>query len=155
MVDEFKESCYSRLNIIKYLSNRKWGLKPSTLCNLYKSLIGSIDYSFPCLSSFPETNMKIQVIQNSAVGSILNLNQDTSNIMDQEAINKLKQRVSNRLFKLSERYVRAGLSHFVPLVVRLVEEYREDFESRYIEYPTPLSKCYLTFSSFFPELSET
>ncbi|RNA36110.1 hypothetical protein BpHYR1_011330 [Brachionus plicatilis] len=40
---------------------------------------------------------------------------------------------------LSERYVRAGLSHSVPVVVRLVEEYREGFESRYIEYPTPLS----------------
>ncbi|RNA19594.1 hypothetical protein BpHYR1_042760 [Brachionus plicatilis] len=39
----------------------------------------------------------------------------------------------------SERYVRAGLSHSVPLTVRLVEEYNKGFESRYIEYPTPLS----------------
>ncbi|RNA37873.1 hypothetical protein BpHYR1_007211 [Brachionus plicatilis] len=50
---------------------------------------------------------------------------------------------SNRLFELSERYFRAGLSHSVPLVVGLVEEYRESFESRYIKYPTPLCNCYL------------
>ncbi|RMZ99466.1 hypothetical protein BpHYR1_015089 [Brachionus plicatilis] len=42
------------------------------------------------------------------------------------------------VFELSERYVRVGLSHSVQLMVRLVEEYREDVEPRYIEYPTPL-----------------
>ncbi|RNA13285.1 glycoside hydrolase [Brachionus plicatilis] len=118
MVDEMKERCNSRLNIIKYLSNRKWGLKPKTL------------------DSFSGTNIKkIQVIQNSAVQFILKLKYDTpSNIMHQEAFNKLKLlTVTNRLFELSERYVRAGLNHSVPLVVRLVEEYREGFESRYIE----------------------
>ncbi|RNA36062.1 hypothetical protein BpHYR1_052712 [Brachionus plicatilis] len=63
-----------------------------------------------------------------------------SNIIHQEAFNKLNLlTISNRLFELSERYVRTGLSRSVPLVVRLVEEYREGFESRYIEYPTPLS----------------
>ncbi|RNA17558.1 hypothetical protein BpHYR1_035605 [Brachionus plicatilis] len=40
---------------------------------------------------------------------------------------------------------RAGLSHSVPLVIRLVNEYREGFESRFIEYPTPLCNCYLDF----------
>ncbi|RNA01985.1 hypothetical protein BpHYR1_032675 [Brachionus plicatilis] len=53
--------------------------------------------------------------------------------------------ISNRLFELSERYVRAGLSHSVPLVIILVNEYREGFESRFIEYPTPLCNCYLNF----------
>ncbi|RNA27474.1 hypothetical protein BpHYR1_004446, partial [Brachionus plicatilis] len=43
------------------------------------------------------------------------------------------------------------LSHSIPLVVRLVKEYKEGFESRYIEYPTPLCNCYLTISSLFPE----
>ncbi|RNA27800.1 hypothetical protein BpHYR1_001407 [Brachionus plicatilis] len=74
------------------------------------------------------------------VRSILKVKYDyPSNIMHLEAFNKLKLlTVSNRLFELNERYVRAGLSHSVPLVVRLVEEEREGFESRYIEYPTPL-----------------
>ncbi|RNA20505.1 hypothetical protein BpHYR1_043946 [Brachionus plicatilis] len=59
--------------------------------------------------------------------------------MHHEAFNKLKLlAVSNRLFELSERYAGTGLSHSIPLVVRLVKEYKEGFESRYIEYPTPL-----------------
>ncbi|RNA17999.1 hypothetical protein BpHYR1_012102 [Brachionus plicatilis] len=112
------------------------------LCGVKKSLIGSIlDYSFPCLNSLSETNIKrLEVIQNSAVRSILKLRYDTpSNILLNEAYIKLKLlTVSNRLFELSERYVRAGLSHSVSLTVRLVEEYNKGFESRYIEYPTPL-----------------
>ncbi|RNA12726.1 hypothetical protein BpHYR1_032832 [Brachionus plicatilis] len=60
--------------------------------------------------------------------------------MHQEAFNKLKLLTfSNRLVELSDIYVRAGLSNSVPLVVRLVEEYREGFESKYIEHPTQLS----------------
>ena len=151
IVDEIKERWNSRLNLIKYLSNKKWGLDFKTLGNLYKSLIGSIlDYTFPCLNSFSDTNLKrIQVIQNSAVRSILKLKFDTSsNIMHHEALNKLKlHTVSNRLFELSERYVRRGLVNSVPLVVRLVNEYKAGFESRFIDYPTPLCNCYLTISS--------
>ncbi|RMZ95053.1 hypothetical protein BpHYR1_008878, partial [Brachionus plicatilis] len=124
------------------LSNEKWGLNQNTLGNLYKSFVGSIlDYSFPCLNSFSENNIKkLQAIQNTAVRSILKLKYDTlSNIVHHEAFNKLKLlTVSNWLFELSERYVGTGLSHSIPLVVRLVKEYKEGFESRYIEYPTPL-----------------
>ncbi|RNA21813.1 hypothetical protein BpHYR1_036090, partial [Brachionus plicatilis] len=80
-------------------------------------------------------------IQHRSVRSILKLKYDTtSNVMHQEVFNKLKLlTVSNRLFELNERYFRAALSHVVPLVIRLVEEYRVGFESGYIEYPTPLS----------------
>ncbi|RNA41268.1 hypothetical protein BpHYR1_001693 [Brachionus plicatilis] len=134
-------------------------LKFNILGNLYKSLIGSIlDYSFPCLNSLSETSVKkLEVIQNSAVRSILKLKYDTpSNILHHEAFNKLKLlTISNRLCELSERYIRARLSNSVPLVLRLVEEYKAGFESRYIEYPTPLCNCYLTISSFFPESSKT
>ncbi|RNA16234.1 RNA-directed DNA polymerase from mobile element jockey-like [Brachionus plicatilis] len=142
MIEEIKARCNSRLNLIKILSNKKWGLDLNTLGNLYKSLIGSIlDYSFPCLNSLSETNIKrLEVIQNSAVRSILKLRYDIpSNILHNEANNKLKLlTVSNRLFQLSERYVRAGLNHSVPLTVRLVEESNKGFESKYIEYQNPL-----------------
>ena len=74
--------------------------------------------------------------------------------MHHEAFNKLKLlTVSNRLFELSETYVGTGLSHSIPLVVKLVDEYKQGFESRYIEYPTPLCNCNLTISSFFHEAS--
>ncbi|RNA05494.1 RNA-directed DNA polymerase from mobile element jockey-like [Brachionus plicatilis] len=147
MIEEIKERCNLMLNLIKILSNRKWGLDINTLGNLYKYLIGSIlDYSFPCLNSLLETNInRLEVIQNSAVRSILKLRYDIpSNIVHHEAFNKLKLlKVSDRLFELSERYDRAGHSHSVPLTVRLVEEYNKGFRLRYIEYSTPLS-----FSSF-------
>ncbi|RNA42589.1 hypothetical protein BpHYR1_015784 [Brachionus plicatilis] len=45
--------------------------------------------------------------------------------------------ILNRLFELSDRYVGKGLSHSIPLIFRLAEEYK-GFELRFIEYPTPL-----------------
>ncbi|RNA24385.1 hypothetical protein BpHYR1_020520 [Brachionus plicatilis] len=63
--------------------------------------------------------------------------------------------VSNRLFELGKRYVVGGLHHSVPLVIKQADEYKAGIESRYIEYPTPLCNCYLTISSFFPELFNT
>ncbi|RNA12658.1 hypothetical protein BpHYR1_016988 [Brachionus plicatilis] len=92
-------------------------------------------------------HQKNTTIQNSAVRSILKLKYDTpSKFIHQETFNKLFiLTVSNRLFELSERFVRAGLSHPVPLVIRLIEEYRDGFKSRYIEHPTPLCNYYLLF----------
>ncbi|RNA18926.1 hypothetical protein BpHYR1_000590 [Brachionus plicatilis] len=126
----YKKEC-DNLNL-KIYGNRKESQKE----------IKFLDYSFPCLNSFSENNIKkLQGIQNTAVRSFLKLKYDTpSNIVHHEAFNKLKLlTVSNRLFELSERYVGTGLSHSIPLVERLVKEYKEGFESRYIEYPTPLS----------------
>ncbi|RNA13598.1 hypothetical protein BpHYR1_032177 [Brachionus plicatilis] len=107
--------CNKRLNIIKILSNKKWGLNQNTLGSLYKSLVGSIlDYSFPCLNSFSENNIKnYKQFRIKQSGLFL---------------------ISNRLFELSERYVGTGLSHSIPLVERPVKKYKEGFESRYIEY---------------------
>ncbi|RNA06133.1 RNA-directed DNA polymerase from mobile element jockey-like, partial [Brachionus plicatilis] len=87
--------CYQKTkpNIIKILSNKKWGLNQNTLGNLYKSLVGSIvNYSFPCLNSFSENNIKkLQAIQNTAVRSILKLKYDTpSNIVHYEAFTNMK-----------------------------------------------------------------
>ncbi|RMZ97436.1 RNA-directed DNA polymerase from mobile element jockey-like [Brachionus plicatilis] len=72
LIDELKERCNSRLNLIKILSYKNWRLHHRTLGNLYKSLIGSIlDYNFPCLNSLSDTDIKkLQTIQNSAVRSI-------------------------------------------------------------------------------------
>ncbi|RNA36063.1 hypothetical protein BpHYR1_052713 [Brachionus plicatilis] len=86
------------------------------------------------------SSAKTLQFSNTAVRSILKLNYDTpSNIGHHEAFNKLKLlTVSNRLFELNEGYVGTGLSDSIPLVVRL-KEYKEGFESKYIEYQTPLS----------------
>ncbi|RNA02203.1 hypothetical protein BpHYR1_012350 [Brachionus plicatilis] len=39
---------------------------------------------------------------------------------------------NNNYYLESERYVGTGLSHSIPLVERLVKEYKEGFESRHI-----------------------
>jgi hypothetical protein len=50
-----KDACLKRLNILKVLSNKKWGLTIKTLTDIYKSLIRSLlDYSsiiYPYLST--------------------------------------------------------------------------------------------------------
>ncbi|RNA23124.1 hypothetical protein BpHYR1_020212 [Brachionus plicatilis] len=64
--------------------------------------------------------------QRCTVRFILKLKYDTpSNIVHHEALNKLKLlTVSNLLFELSEIYVAGGLRHSVPMVVKLVDEYK-------------------------------
>ncbi|RNA14399.1 hypothetical protein BpHYR1_039478 [Brachionus plicatilis] len=62
--------------------------------------------------------------ENTAVRSILQLKYDTpSNIVHHTLT------VSNWVFELSKRYVGTGLGHSIPLVVRQVEEYKDEFES--------------------------
>ncbi|RNA06689.1 RNA-directed DNA polymerase from mobile element jockey-like [Brachionus plicatilis] len=46
MIEEIKERCNSRLNLIKILSNKKWGLDLNTLGNLYNSLLVNINLYF-------------------------------------------------------------------------------------------------------------
>ncbi|RNA15142.1 hypothetical protein BpHYR1_039552, partial [Brachionus plicatilis] len=94
---------------------------------LYKTLIGSIiDCSFPCLNLLSnESNRQLQVIQNTAIRSILKLKMDTPlEQLHHLALDKLKtNRIDDRLFDLNENYIRCGLKNSVPLVTRLVKEY--------------------------------
>ncbi|RNA21108.1 hypothetical protein BpHYR1_053114 [Brachionus plicatilis] len=107
-------SCFSLLNIIKILSNSKWGLS------------SILDYYFPILNTLSENLVrKLQVIQNSAIRSIL----------------KLKFDIPSEIDELTERYVRNALENSVNMVVQLVKEYNLGFESRYINFPTPLCNC--------------
>ncbi|RNA36384.1 telomerase reverse transcriptase [Brachionus plicatilis] len=71
------------------------------------------------------------------------------------------QLINNNIFSLlkmvieeKKTCVRARLSHSFPFVVKLMEEYKAGFESRRIEYSTPICNCYITVSSFFPETSD-
>lgn len=149
-VDDIREKCRARLDIIRILSKKNSSLDIATLGSIYKTLIGSvIDYSFPCLNLLSESNLKkLQAFQNSAVRTILKLKYDTSSVnLHHEALTRLGlETVANRLDGLTERYVRNGLSNSVQLVVRLVEEYQRGFNSRNVSYSTPLCNCYLAFN---------
>ena len=140
MIEDTRAKCRSRLDLLKILSYKNWGLNSITLGSLYKSLIGSIiDYVFPCLNLLSETNLKkLQVIQNSATRTILKLRYDTpTSFLHHEAKLKLHT-FANRLDELTEKYVGRSLAYSVPLVVRLVDEYKRGYN---------IKKCQLSNST--------
>jgi hypothetical protein len=53
-IQYIKPACIKRLNVLKILSNKKWGLSKKTLTEIYKSLIRSLlEFSsiiYPCFS---------------------------------------------------------------------------------------------------------
>ena len=155
-IDEIKAKCSSRLNLIKILSNKKWCLSQSTLGTLYKSLVGSIiDYSFPCLNLLSNESLRrLQVIQNTAIRSILKLKIETPlDLLHHLASNKLNiHRTDNRLFDLNEKYISNGLKNSVPLVVRMIKEHRSILGPREISsLATPLCSLYLIIDELFPD----
>ncbi|RNA38918.1 hypothetical protein BpHYR1_036155 [Brachionus plicatilis] len=125
--------------------------KAAELASKLQDLYNRRETSNEGLQKYPSQNniKKLHAIQNTAVRSILKLKYDTpSNIVHHEAFNKLKLlAVSNRLFELSERYGGTGLSHSIPLVERMVKEYKEGFES-YILNTQLNCNCYLTISPY-------
>ena len=152
-IDEIKTKCNPRLNLIKILSNKRWGLSKVTLSSIYKALIGSIiDYYFPLVNILSNDLLKkLQVIQNTAIRSILKLPYFTNseNLFHQGEQHLKLQKVDHRLQELTERYIRNGLDKSVQIVVRLVNEFKNSFESRHINYSTPLCNCYLIISEYF------
>jgi len=97
-----------RLNIIKILSHKSWGMTETLLFRIYKLLVGSIiDYSSFCATRLSKTwRKKLQVIQNSAIRSIKKLPFDTST-MDLEMYQKQANLVSieDRLIGLNSSYM--------------------------------------------------
>ena len=153
LVQEIRAKCFPLLNIIKILSNPKWGISKKTLSTIYNSLIGSnIDYFFPCLNILSENLIhQLQVIQNTAIRNILKLKFDTpSSIIHYEGLKQLNlQKIDNRLDELTERYIRNGLDKSVDIIVQLINEFNLGFKSRCIEFPTPLCNCRGIFEDYF------
>ena len=105
-----EERAYKRLNIIKIIRHKSWGLSYKTLTRIFLSLIGSIfAYSFFTLANVSITNLnKLQIIQNKAVRLIYRLDWNSltsslsgiSNILD----------VRDRLLQLGCRSISKSLS---------------------------------------------
>ena len=132
-VDEIKVKCGERLNIIKILSNRKWNLSKNLLCNLYKSVIASvIDYSFVCINTLSESNInKIQAIQNKAIRFIYRAYEDPVSRIVRLSENHRLSSVVARWSELNESYIEVARANRNPLIVRLVEEFKGGFQSRF------------------------
>ena len=57
---EIKAKCHKRLNIIKILKHKSWGLSSNTLKNIYYALIRSIiDYASTIFEILSETKKKV------------------------------------------------------------------------------------------------
>ena len=120
-LEKIKKTCCSRLNIIKLLTHKSWGLKKSTLVQIYKSLIRSIiEYTGLIYYGFcPEQRRELEVIQNSALTVIFNKKREdgTKNLLKLAGIESIKARIC----KLNKAYLRRSIRTENPLIVDLIE----------------------------------
>jgi hypothetical protein len=141
-----KNKINNRLNLIKILSHRKWKLSHSTLLTIYYSLIRSLfDYIFFIINSVPDSSIvKIQRIQNSAIKNIFHCPPYTnlSNLESSLGVSS----IVNRLTQLNLNYLNSCILNNNPLINKLINEYKNSFQSRLIKYITPI--CSLR-NSFF------
>ena len=109
--ESLRERALKRLNIIKIFSHKSWNLSRNTLCNIYKSLIGSIfNYSFFTFANISvESEKRIQTIQNRAIRCIFKLefNSLTSELNTISEISPIKK----RFVQLGCKYLSRTLTH--------------------------------------------
>jgi len=148
-INEIRTKCLDRLKIIKILSHKSWKLSPSTLMNIYKSLLGSIiDYAFMCLHLISETDLRrLQAIQNNAIRCIFRLPYDCS----REELVPYEQglglnSVAERLDCLNERYITKCIANSNSLFAKLIADYVGGFSARIENHSTPLSLYYLLWA---------
>jgi hypothetical protein len=123
-VSYLKKTCDDRLNILKVLSNKWWGLEKNTLVILYKSLIRSIlDYSlfmYPVIS--PKHQKSLQAVQNNALRIISGEYQLSSSELHR-SFNI--DRLDARSRELTSRYLLGCFSHNNELITELISNYSE------------------------------
>ena len=136
-IEYLKSTCANRLNIIKILSHKSWKLDTKTLINIYNSLVRSvIEYSAILLPALSETNAyKLQIIQNTALRSILHMPYDT-NIAFLHTTANVKL-LSLRLEDLVKSYITSSIITKNPLLMSLFVEYKSML-SRPLLYKTLL-----------------
>ena len=141
-VSYMKETYIKRINVLKVLSNKKWGLSVKTLTNIYKSLIRSLlEYSsitYPCIS---QANLELlEKIQFKCLKIIHKKSKFESN----DAIRLLPlpdyEQIEKRFDYLNISYLKKSLSNKNPLIEELHKEYVLYSESRSLKITTLLCK---------------
>ena len=129
-ISYMKESCLKRLNVLKVLSNKHWGLTTKTLTDVYNSLIRSLfEYSsivYPCFSA---TNIEmLEKMQFKCLKIINKKSKFESNkvIMDIPGYLSLVNRFDN----LNISYIKKSLFNKNPIIEDLYQEYLRFSESR-------------------------
>ena len=124
-IAHLKQSCLSRINILKILSHKSWHLEESTLMNIYQSLIRSlIDYTgfmFDYLSTANKT--KLEAIQNYALRVIFRKPREfgNENLLELAKIDT----ISARSNAINNRFLEKAEIHGNPIITDLIEEYLE------------------------------
>ena len=144
-IDYLKETCTKRMNILKIVSCKKWGLSIETRLIIYKSLIRSImEYSAiiqPCLTS--ASMQVLNTIQNNCLKIICNKSKysSTTEILQTVHVEALEFRFDN----LNTNYIRNCLDQENELIVDLFMEYKNFVGARTVKYQTLFCKYFNQF----------
>ena len=141
---KIKKTCNSRLNIIRILTHKSWGLRKETLIQIYKSLIRSvIEYMGMNYYAFGRAQRnELEVIQNSALRAILKKKREdgNKNLLREANIESIRQRMN----RLNCKYVEKSIKQGNPIVKDLIENYKgiieKDTNSGYISGATILNQ---------------
>ncbi len=125
-IAHLKKTCIQRLSIIKIMSHTSWQLTKETLVQVYNLLIRSVmDYSAILMPVICDTSKKkLQVIQNNALRAILKKPKIIKpKIIDLHTEAKLET-LDERFLKLRRRYVQKAIVNNNPVILELIEEYK-------------------------------
>jgi hypothetical protein len=128
-ITKLKEKCASRLNIIKIISHKSWGLATKTLTAVYSSLVGScLDYSALMCSQINKALTKtVQAVQNTAVRSIFHhpfdAHMPTASLCVQSGLTTVRERAT----ELIRRFLVAANASSNELILQLQQSYLEKF----------------------------
>ena len=130
-INYLRDTCASRLNILKIVANRNFGLKTETLEQLYSSLIRSVlEYSSFLNNIIAKSSIKkLIVIQNKAIRIINHQQFYTS-------LSEIETSLVNLLDQLNMKYISQALFNKNELLLELWEDYISFQESRKLKYVT-------------------
>ena len=135
-----KEACLKRINVLKVLSNRSWGISTKTLMQIYNSLIRSLmEYSSIIYPLFSISNLELlERIQFKCLKIINRKSKYASNI----EVKNLDGFVSieDRFDELNLRYIRNSLSNNNELIIDLLSEFKRYSSSRILNKQTLFCK---------------
>ena len=143
-----RDRVQKRINIIKILSNRSWGLSIRTLRAVYLCLIRSlIDYNFFIYNSLTSTRKEqLDTMQNKSLRWIT---KDFSARPEKNMERCKVETIETRMKKLMLSYMARNESN--PLFKTLVSEYIRGLKARREKWITPLSFIKLMpIESIFP-----
>ncbi len=130
-INYLRDTCASRLNILKIVANRSFGLKTEILEQLYSSLIRSVlEYSSFLNNIIAKSSIKkLIVIQNKAIRIINHQQFYTS-------LSEIETSLVNLLDQLNMKYISQALFNKNELLLELWEDYISFQEGRKLKYVT-------------------